>query len=80
MVPGAGLEPARPCGREILSLLCLPIPPPGLRKGEDFYTAKRHVVNHIMQFFFIFSLTIRKIQMKYQFQLPSMPLFQTETG
>ncbi len=31
MVPGAGLEPARPLGREILSLLCLPIPPPGHR-------------------------------------------------
>ncbi len=31
MVPGAGLEPAQPEGREILSLLCLPIPPPGHR-------------------------------------------------
>ena len=30
MVPGAGIEPARPCEREILSLLCLPISPPGL--------------------------------------------------
>ena len=29
MVPGAGLEPARPCGQEILSLSCIPIPPPG---------------------------------------------------
>lgn len=29
MVPEAGLEPARYCYREILSLLCLPIPPPG---------------------------------------------------
>lgn len=29
MVPGAGIEPARPCDREILSLLCLPISPPG---------------------------------------------------
>jgi hypothetical protein len=29
MVPGAGIEPARPCEREILSLLCLPISPPG---------------------------------------------------
>ena len=27
MVPEAGLEPACPVGREILSLLCLPIPP-----------------------------------------------------
>jgi hypothetical protein len=31
LVPGAGLEPARHCCREILSLLCLPISPPGLR-------------------------------------------------
>ena len=30
LVPGAGLEPAQSCDREILSLLCLPIPPPGL--------------------------------------------------
>ena len=30
MVPGAGIEPARPYSREILSLLCLPISPPGL--------------------------------------------------
>ena len=29
LVPGAGIEPARPCEREILSLLCLPISPPG---------------------------------------------------
>jgi hypothetical protein len=29
MVPGAGIEPARPYDREILSLLCLPISPPG---------------------------------------------------
>ncbi len=29
VVPGAGIEPAQPQGREILSLLCLPIPPSG---------------------------------------------------
>ena len=29
MVPGAGIEPARCCQREILSLLCLPISPSG---------------------------------------------------
>src|SRR5690554_1397640 len=34
MVPGAGIEPARPCGREILSLLCLPISPSGHRRGK----------------------------------------------
>ena len=31
MVPGAGLEPARYFYRKILSLVCLPIPPPGHR-------------------------------------------------
>ena len=31
MVPEAGIEPARPNGREILSLLRLPIPPFGHR-------------------------------------------------
>ncbi len=29
VVPGAGLEPARPKGQRILSPLRLPIPPPG---------------------------------------------------
>jgi hypothetical protein len=29
VVPGAGVEPAHPYEREILSLLCLPISPPG---------------------------------------------------
>ena len=32
VVPGAGVEPARPQGRGILSPLCLPIPPSGRRK------------------------------------------------
>ena len=34
MVPGAGIEPALPCGNEILSLACLPISPPGLVKRK----------------------------------------------
>ena len=29
LVPGAGIEPARSFDREILSLLCLPVSPPG---------------------------------------------------
>ncbi len=29
LVPGTGVEPARPCGHQILSLARLPIPPPG---------------------------------------------------
>ena len=35
MVPGAGIEPARPLGREILSLLCLPVSPPGQGVFDD---------------------------------------------
>src|SRR5690606_9224220 len=41
LVPGAGLEPARPWGRRILSPLRLPVPPSGpgqkcaRREGED---------------------------------------------
>ena len=38
-VPRAGIEPARPCDREILSLLRLPISPPrqafSLRRGRE---------------------------------------------
>ena len=34
MVRGAGLEPARPIGQEILSLSCLPIPPPALMEAR----------------------------------------------
>ena len=33
LVPGAGVEPAHPYEREILSLLCLPISPPGRIAG-----------------------------------------------
>lgn len=28
-MPGAGLEPAWPCDRKILSLECIPVSPPG---------------------------------------------------
>src|SRR5690606_6472448 len=31
MVPRAGIEPARPYGRQILSLMCLPVSPSGQR-------------------------------------------------
>jgi hypothetical protein len=45
MVPGAGLEPARPYERGILNPLCLPISPPGHRgyllKKVSWYIAKR---------------------------------------
>ena len=52
MVPEAGIEPARPLRkREILSLLCLPISPPGLRVIFLSHTALllRRVFYHFMQ-------------------------------
>ncbi len=36
MVPGAGLEPARPLSRGILNPLCLPISPPGHNLSYSF--------------------------------------------
>ena len=48
MVPGAGIEPARPEGREILNLLCLPIPPSGpilLPKGA--YQSDDHKIETV---------------------------------
>ena len=33
LVPGAGLEPARPCGQQILSLPCIPFHHPGFLYG-----------------------------------------------
>ena len=44
MVPGAGIEPARPCDREILSLLCLPISPPG--QMIELFNCLRCVFQH----------------------------------
>ena len=35
-VPETGIEPAHPCERQILSLLRLPIPPPGLSLSRSF--------------------------------------------
>jgi hypothetical protein len=36
MVPGTGLEPVQPCGRGILSPLCLPISPPGQKEASRY--------------------------------------------
>ena len=45
MVRGAGLEPARLCSQEILSLSCLPIPPPARRliKLGGTYGSRTHL-------------------------------------
>ncbi len=58
LVPGAGVEPAHPYEREILSLLCLPISPPGRMEGvhqiavriltlTKIFSAKFHSFLHI---------------------------------
>ena len=39
VVPGTGVEPARPCEHQILSLARLPIPPPG--HGARSYGSQR---------------------------------------
>lgn len=48
LVPRAGLEPARPIGLEILSLVCLPIPPPRLAgplQAAEFSAADHSLVS-----------------------------------
>ncbi len=35
LVPGTGIEPVQPCGRGILSPLCLPVSPPGHELGME---------------------------------------------
>ena len=40
LVPGAGVEPAHAYAREILSLLCLPISPPGRMEGVEQTTVR----------------------------------------
>ena len=48
VVPGAGIEPARPYDREILSLLCLPVSPPGHRGANTIQHGwKRGVFYHL---------------------------------
>ena len=46
MVPGAGIEPARRLKREILSLLCLPISPPG--QISNYFLKNLLVANSIV--------------------------------
>ena len=45
LVPGAGIEPALPCGNEILSLGCLPIPPS--RQTGTVYHRRFSLVNRL---------------------------------
>ena len=40
LVPGAGVEPAHAYAREILSLLCLPISPPGRMEAVEQTTVR----------------------------------------
>lgn len=64
MVPGTGIEPAHPCERQILSLLRLPIPPPGQEEkinkiikifGRQYYAfqfnrQKKTMINYKVDF------------------------------
>ncbi len=43
MVLRAGIEPARPHGRQILSLMCLPISPPELSAARETYPSALHL-------------------------------------
>ena len=49
MVPGAGIEPARPRSRRILSPVCLPISPPGQGGAEkrELYTMKDNFLFYV---------------------------------
>ena len=54
MVPEAGLEPACPNGREILSLLCLPIPPFRQKEGLwSYYSDPRIRERPILSIFIL---------------------------
>lgn len=46
-VARVGLEPTRPCGHQILSLTCLPIPPPGLANHHRKLMMDFCHMNHI---------------------------------
>ena len=55
-VPGTGIEPAHPCERQILSLLRLPIPPPGPEKkklplGLQYYGFPANCWRIVFKFF-----------------------------
>jgi hypothetical protein len=53
-VPGTGIEPAHPCERQILSLLRLPIPPPGHFFGLGCnIKASKHSSQNPFQIFFL---------------------------
>ncbi len=55
VVPGKGIEPSHPCGWQILSLLRLPIPPPGqhgsCEKGCNITHSRSSVQRHTPVFF-----------------------------
>ena len=65
MVPGAGVEPAHPYEREILSLLCLPISPPGRMEGVHQITVRilslTTIFSALFHSFFTYFLYIIKI-------------------
>ena len=54
MVPGAGVEPARPYGHMALNHACLPIPAPGQNAGCK-YSNSDHSQNPILLFDLLFN-------------------------
>ncbi len=52
LVPQAGIEPARRLGREILSLLCLPISPPRHDSFLNFFKELNSALNFVLRFVF----------------------------
>ena len=55
-MPRTGIEPARSCERQILSLLRLPIPPPGhSQKGGNITTFRTICPNSFRKFFMVIS-------------------------
>jgi len=56
-VPRTGIEPAHPCERQILSLLRLPIPPPGhVEAGHNITSIGQSIQNPLQIFFLVIIL------------------------
>ncbi len=50
MVPREGIEPSWPCGRKILSLVCLPVPPSRQKTIKQVdYTLPKTSVNYFFR-------------------------------
>jgi hypothetical protein len=57
-VPRTGIEPAHPCEWQILSLLRLPIPPPGLMIPGSNISQLRIALQNTIEIFFFYRLSL----------------------